>query len=186
MALGSRSVTLAQWGYTIGPFGVLVFAAVFGAIAAPEVDYLRLRAFLWLSLAFATPALAEYAAGEAMLSNWWRQFWTLAAAAYLIHFYYGFWLAFGGDLTDIVAQQSLPVTISNLVLTIAWPADVVWAWVAEPRRSWPRAALHLLIFVSFFLSGVVFHAGVVRLLGAAMTLIVAGALVWGLRRRGAV
>jgi hypothetical protein len=158
----------------------MMAASILAAVLQPAVAYARTRYLIWTALVLATPALAEYALsfGRKPLSNYWRLFWSFGCLAYLVHFHYGFWILFRGDLNAEFVSQGAVVAISNFAATGLWSLDALLSWITRQRPAWilfVRFAAHLLLFISFFLSAVIFHAGVVRWLGLAMTVTVAAA-----------
>lgn len=172
----ARKPTLDQLTFTFVPFAFGLSGALLIAIGAPAVSYARTQHLIWIALVLSTAALALYlhAAGRRPLGNYWRLSWSFGLIAYLMHFYYGFWVMFGGGLDAVYAAQGALSATSNLLLTVVWTVDVALAWcVRSPgrlSRSY-RGAVHLLVFASFFTSAVIFRTGTVQVLGALMALV---------------
>jgi hypothetical protein len=182
MTDNARKPTLDQLTFTFVPFALMLAASILVAVLQPAVAYARTRFLIWTAVVLATPALAEYVLsfGRRPLSNYWRLFWSLGCITYLVHLYYGYAILFRGDIDAVFASQGTVVAVSNFAGTGLWSLDALLSWITRQRPVWilgVRFAAHLLLFVSFFWSAVIFHTGVVRWLGLTMTLIVAGAIL---------
>jgi hypothetical protein len=176
-----RKPTLNQLTFAFVPFALLMAASVLVAVLQPAVAYARARYLIWAALVLSTPALAEYALSYSRkpLSNYWRLFWSFGCVAYLVHLHYGFWVLFHGDFAAELVSQGTVVAISNWAATGLWSLDALLSWITRQRPSWilfVRFVTHLLVFVSFFLSAVIFHSGVVRRLGLVMTVTIVAAV----------
>jgi hypothetical protein len=178
----ARKPTLDQLTFAFVPFSLMLAASILSAVTQPAVAYARTQFLIWTALVLATPALAEYvlAFGRRPLSNYWRLFWSFAWITYLVHFQYGFGSLFHGQLRAVLVSQGAVVAVSNFLATGLWSFDALVSWITRQRPAWilsVRSVTHLLIFVSFFLSAVIFHSGVVRWLGLAMTVTVGATIV---------
>lgn len=178
----ARRPTLNQLTFTFVPFAGMIAVSIFLAVVQPAVPYARTQYLIRSALILATPALVEYvfAFRRASLTNYWRLFWTFAYAAYLAHFYYGFAVLDRGSLGAVMESQGTLVAASNFTLTALWTLDVVFSWLTRRRAAfvaWLRAATHLLVFLSFVISAVVFRSGLVWWLGLVMTVVVVCAII---------
>jgi hypothetical protein len=178
----ARRPTLNQLTFAFVPFAWMMAISVFLSVLQPAVAYARMQYLIRSSLILATPALVEYvlAFRRAPLTNYWRLFWTFAYLAYLAHFYYGFAVLHRGSLDAVMQSEGTVVAVSNLTVTALWTLDVVFSWITRRRPifvAWLRAAAHLLVFVSFVASTVIFKSGLVWWLGLVMTVIVICAIV---------
>ena len=184
-------ITLGQLAATFVPFAVLLFAALMGAEAAQNLTVTRVRTASWVSLAFFAVAFCLYLwpGDSPRRRSWWLLAWTFALLAYLVHFGYAFFGTHHGSLREVWQSQRPLIATSNFLVTFWWTADAALAWL-RPAGSWrgvARTLIHLLIFVTFFVSSVVLFGGVARYLGLALAtaaLISLGACLT--RRKGAV
>ncbi len=169
----SPGFTFSQFANTFVPFGLLVILA----LLVPEVHQNMLKGRIaysvWASLALATPALCLYILPDPSPRRriYAHLLYTFAYLAYLVHFYYTVFALFGG-FAGMWKGFSHPIAISNLVLTVWWAVDIVLAWADPAPARWltvERFLARLLVFMSFFLSAVVFMPGPVKVLGALMT-----------------
>jgi hypothetical protein len=177
----ARKPTLHQLTLAFVPFALMLSASILVAVLQPAVAYARARFLIWTALVLATPALVEYVLSydRKPLSNYWRLFWSFGLIVYLVHLHYGFGVLFHGDFSAVLVSQGSVVAISNFAATGLWSLDALLSWITRQRPAWilaVRFLTHLLLFVSFFLSAVIFHTGTVRWLGLAMTLAVLCAL----------
>jgi hypothetical protein len=178
----ARKPTLHQLTLAFVPFALMISASILGAVLQPAVAYARTRYLIWTALVLSTPAQVEYfvSLGRSPLSNYWRLFWSFGCLAYLVHFYYGFGILYGGDFAAVMQSQGAVVAISNIVTTGLWALDALLSWITRQRPAWilfVRFVAHLIVLVSFFTSTVLFKSGFVWWLGLAMTIAVAAAIV---------
>jgi hypothetical protein len=177
----ARKPSLDQLTFAFVPFALMMAASILVAVLQPAVAYARTQYLIWTSLVLAAPAFAEYVLSynRKPLSNYWRLFWSFGCVAYLVHLHYGFGTLFRGDVRAVMLSQGAVVAISNFVVTGLWSLDALLSWITRQRPVWilfVRFVAHLLLFVSFFVSAVIYHSGVVRWLGLAMALTVVAAL----------
>ncbi len=96
--------------------------------------------------------------------DWGWTGWQIAGAgAYLIHVYAGFWLAFGGSFTAMIAAQGWLVTGANLLLALLWPASALVAWVG--LRIFPLHLASTALFVVATVLSTWDRPGLVKWLG---------------------
>ena len=173
--------TFSQFANVFMLFGV----ALMLALLVPETEQNLLKGriayTIWASLLLATPALCLYVLPNPtpQRQRYANLFYTFAYLAYLPHFYYTAFVFFGG-FEGMWQKFSHPIAISNLVLTVWWPIDIVLAWSDPKQARWlaiERFFARLLVFMSFFLSAVIFMPGPVKLLGALMTVFVGSCLL---------
>lgn len=138
-------------------------------------------------------ALLGYAGGAAGLlvarrqrqwSRLARMAWTLGCLAYLGHvysafqFYHGWSHAAAFEETARQTRETVGWEVGqglfvSYFFTLAWPADVIWWWLAgaENYARRPRTltmALHVFFFFMVFNATVVFEFGAARWLGLAL------------------
>lgn len=189
-ASASLRPTFSQFANAFVPFGLLLVLAMM----VPEMEHNllkgRLAYSIWASLVLATVALCLYTLPNPTLQRrvYANLFYTFSYLAYLVHFYYTVFALFGGFAG---MWKGFPhfIAIANLLLTVWWPVDIVLAWRDPPAARWltiERFLARLFVFLSFFLSSVVFLPGRVTVLGVAMAVCVGACLLIRWRRmRGA-
>jgi Animal haem peroxidase len=132
-----------------------------GLPALAALDY-RAIFTIWASILLLAPALCFHVFSKADASNsYWRDFWTFAYLAFLVHVY---WTAFAMFQLNwsLIFNSELQKTINpvrvvehaapDLFLAAWWGLDVVLAWLV-PDHKWvrvQRGAVHLLAFIMFF------------------------------------
>jgi hypothetical protein len=172
--LSQTAVTL-----TFVPFAILLSAALLAAEQSEALDHARLVYASWVSLAFATPALALFVFPRTRTSAYALLTWTFSLAAYLVHFYYAFGVTYHGSIAATYAGQGPIIATSNFTLTALWIVDVVTSWTIRRELRW-LAALRLvargLVLVTFVVSAVVIFDGFVRVLGSAMIVVIASCI----------
>lgn len=165
--------TFSQFANVLVLFGL----ALVIALLVPETEQNLLKGriayTIWVSLLLVTPALCLYMLPNPTLQrqSYANLFYTFAYLAYLVHFYYTVFVFFGG-FVGMWKGFSHPIAISNLILTVWWALDIFLAWSDPKPARWltiERYLARLLVFMSFFLSAVIFMPGPVKLLGALMT-----------------
>lgn len=179
-------ITLGQITATFVPFALLLAAALMGAEASQNLVIARVHTASWVSLAFFTVAFCLYLwpGDSPRRRSWWLLAWTFALLAYLVHFGYSFFGVHHGSLRDVWQSQRPLIASSNFLVTLWWTADVIHGWLRRDRwRGIARTLIHLLAFVTFFVSSLVLFKGFVRVLGALMTAAVLVALAAWLVRR---
>lgn len=169
--------TFSQFANAFVPFGLLLCVAMLLPEAEQNLLKGRVAYSVWASLILVTPALCLYSLPNPTLQRriYANLFYTLAYLAYLVHFYYTVFGMFGG-FEGMWQSFPHPIAISNLLLTVWWPVDIVLAWKNPPAARWLTIEHFLaraFVFLSFFLSSVIFLAGRVTVLGIAMTVAVA-------------
>jgi hypothetical protein len=161
--------------------GLAVAGMTFATLGMDYPTYSRTEWTARLAMMLAAPAIVLYAlgAGSPGRGAWWRAFWTAGMAAYLLHFWWAVFGAYGGDIGAIVERQGW-VAGTNALATILWVADVAAAWLLEPPPGSAVRILHLLtwliVTISFIVASAVFRTGVSAMFGDLLALLVAGAL----------
>ncbi len=171
--LSQTAVTL-----TFVPFAILLSAALLAAEQAEALDHARLVYASWVSLAFATPALALFVFPRTRTGAYALLTWTFSLAAYLVHFYYAFGVNYHGSVAATYAGQGPIIATSNFTLTALWIVDVVTSWTVRRELRWlaiERAVARGLVLVTF-VSAVIIFGGFVRVLGSAMIAIIASSI----------
>jgi len=179
-----RDITLGEFASTFVPFVVLLVAAMWAAEATLELTRFRLIYSVWVSLAFAIPALYLFVRSDRSprATAYWVLCWTFSFLAYLVHFYFAVFRVYHGSLAAMYWKQGPLIATSNLVVTALWTADVALAWLSDRDASWIRVeqvVAHGAVALTFFVSGVLIFGGFARVLGLLMT----AAVAWGLLRR---
>jgi hypothetical protein len=180
-------ITLGQITATFVPFALLLSAALMAAEVSQNLVLARVHTSSWVSLAFFTVAFCLYLwpGDSPRRRSWWLLAWTFALLAYLVHFGYSFFGVHHGSLRDVWQSQRPLIAASNFLVTLWWTADVIHGWTRREGRwrNVPRTLLHILVFITFFMSSLVLFGGAVRILGALMTAAVAVTLGARLVRR---
>ena len=161
--------------------GIGVAAVTLMSLSADDVTYARSQWTALLSLVLATPAIALYVLDDSPPRIWWRSFWTVGLAVYLLHFWWTVFRSYNGDFDAIITRQGF-VAYTNFAVTIVWTLDVVLAWAAPGSAS---AALRILlrflswasVTVSFLAAAVVFRSGLIAEVGIAVAAILVVALL---------
>lgn len=152
----------------------------FLSIAEGDVSYARTQWTAALALILAAPAIALYVLEGGPPGRWWRAFWTVALAAYLAHFWWAVFRAYGGDVGAIVARQGW-VAYTNFAVTIVWTLDVVLAWIMPASAGAARIALRFVawagVTISFLVASAFFRSGTIAMLGYVLGAIVIAALL---------
>lgn len=165
-------------------FGVGTAIVVVVSLTEQNLNVYRAKFAARLSLALAGLAFGAFVLGLRHPARWslWRWSWTFGYLAQVIHFYYAV-RAFHFSTHDIYLKQGAVVATSNFVVIAWWGLDVLLAWVG-PRHNRAihaeRLVITVLTFVSFFTASVVFRTGFGQYLGIAMTVLVAGCVVYRL------
>ncbi|MBV8393870.1 MAG: hypothetical protein JOY81_11875 [Alphaproteobacteria bacterium] len=166
-------------GMALGLLGLGVAAVTFGTLGADNVTYARTVWTARLALLLAAPAIVLYVA-NAPRGTWWRAFWSAGAAAYLLHFWWAIFRAYGGDFSAVVARQDW-VAYSNLVATALWLASAIAAWVWPAASGWLLRILHFLawaiVTISFLAATAFFRSGESALFGYFLLALIVGTLV---------
>lgn len=167
-----------------------------GTVVPPDVpatqrlDLHRTFFTAWAAVLLVTPALCAYPfrRWSPKAAAWWRAYWTVACAAFLVHFYFAVFVIFGNDWSRITNSTRVSAAIPDAIFAVWWLLDVVLAWaIASENRPIrvERAIVTLAAFVLFFagaaLQGEIWLS---KAIGYAMGAAVAISLVvWLVRRR---
>lgn len=164
--------------------------AVEGIPALSVLDY-RAIFTIWVSIILLTPALCFRLFSRVNASNsYWRDFWTFAYLAFLVHIYWTafamFQLNWNLIFNSELANKINPIRvvenpIPDLLLAAWWGLDVMLAWLV-PDYKWvrvQRGAVHLLAFIMFFgaFTLAVNASTVAHILGVVMFLAVSGCFI---------
>lgn len=176
-----RSLTFGQFANVFMIFGVLLIAAMMVPETQQNLLNGRIAYSIWVSLVLATPALCLYilALRSSAAQGYADLFYTFGYLAYLVHFYYTVFAHFGG-FAGMWKNFPHPIALSNLALTVLWAADVVLIWANPKPAGWLTAfrwIVRFFVFLSFFLSSIVFLPGQVTILGVVMTACLAISLI---------
>jgi hypothetical protein len=177
-----RGITLGRFTSAFVPSGLLLAGALLGAEATLDLDRARLVYSVWVALALLTPALCAYSLPGATQGrrNTRALFWTFAWCAYLVHFYFAFFVHYHGSIRETFAHQGLRIAGPNFLLTAWWTLDVFLTWTTDDDSRWvsvQRRGVHGLAFAVALVSSVIVFRGFVRIIGAAMTVSVLVCLV---------
>lgn len=109
-----------------------------------------------------TPAMCLYVLPQQSQKkqNYWLLFWTFSFLSYTIHIYYSFFVFFHGSLAAFFADQGVAVATINLIITLWWAFDIAAVWALSSTAKWlrtQRAAIQIIIAVTFFTSTVILH-----------------------------
>lgn len=175
-----------SWGLAIFALGLGVAVITFLSISEANVSYARTKWTALLAMLLAAPALLIYADNHKTQNVWWQSSWTVALAAYLMHFWWSVFRSYHGDFDAIFVRQGF-VAYTNFLVTALWLLDVVLYWIPSLRHKPPvmvlRFSTWLLVGVSFFAAAAIFRSGLVSiigwLLGVAMV-VLAGRRIFGL------
>lgn len=148
---------------------------------------------IWPVLLLGGVAAAIFIAkGRSAREDWgWTNWQVAGAAAYCVHFYVAFWLAFDGDVSAVFAAQGALTASANFTLTVLWPLSALLALCG--RAIWPvHWGATLLFIAAAALSSLIYAdspaAGVTRVFGVicigAVALGVAARLTARARARG--
>lgn len=110
-----------------------------------------------------TPAMCLYVLPQQSQKkqNYWLLFWTFSFLSYAIHIYYSFFVFFHGSLAEFFADQGVAVATINLIITMWWAFEIVAVWALSSPAKWlrlQRAAIQIIIAVTFFASTVILHS----------------------------
>ena len=151
------------------------------SLSQGDVGFARSQWSALLALVLAAPAIALYVLEPGPPGPWWRSFWTVGAAAYLLHVW---WVAFGtynGNFHAILARQGF-VAITNVAVIILWSLDAALAWFGP---HWPnpkvRRALRFIawaaVTLSFITAAPLFPTGSVKTIAISVGVLVIVALL---------
>jgi hypothetical protein len=169
-----RRVSLTEFTNIFVPFGILTFLALMAAELTQNLILFRAVYSIWVTMIFLVPAVCLYVLpGKSEAKhNYWLLLWTFGFLAYLVHFYYTVFVIFNGSIPVIYAEQGVVVATSNFLVTLWWGLDVLLGWFVDlPNKiiTLQRAAAHIYIPATFFVSAVLIKTGFVRALGIVMT-----------------
>src|SRR5437763_7441029 len=109
-----------------------------GPPAVHSVVYYRIIFTIWVTVVLLIPAFCFYLLRRpSVTANYWVLFWTFSYLAYLAHFYWAFFVLFGGDLQEVLhskmgmnpdPEKVVDNPIPDLILTVWWGIDVLLAW----------------------------------------------------------
>jgi hypothetical protein len=151
------------------------------------VVYYRIVFTIWATVVLLIPAFCFYVLRRpAVTSSYWLLFWTFSYLAYLAHFYWAFFVLFGGNLDEVLhskmgmnpdPEKVVDNPVPDLVLTVWWGIDVLLAWTITYNSRLvqiQRGILQVFAFVAFIGATVIApKAGIeVRLLGIVLFLVV--------------
>ncbi len=171
-----HSLSLAVFGLGVGMLLITLLS-----LGQENVSYARTEWTALLAMALAVPALLIYAHDPGAANPWWRSFWTAAAIAYLFHFWWAVFRTYHGDFGAVLSRQGF-VALSNFLVTMVWPADVLLAWLPSlyPHKETVdkfRIFTALLVGISFFMSTAIFRSGLESLFGWLFGL-AAAVVIW--------
>jgi len=138
----NRTDPLAS-GVALLLLGIGIGGITFMSLSESDVGYARTQWTALLAMVLATPAIALYILEIGPPGRWWRAFWTVGLAAYLVHFWWAVFRSYYGDFDAIVARQGW-VAYTNLAVTILWLADVILAWLAPASPAGFRVVLRFI------------------------------------------
>ncbi|MES0100668.1 hypothetical protein [Mesorhizobium sp. M0019] len=179
-AIEQTAPTKNQTAIFVLLFSVAFSWAVFSALGEPEVNFARAVRLIWMSLLFGTVSLTLFiwATGRFELGNYWRMAWTASFLLYFAHFLYGFFVVHEGSLRSIYLHQGAIIASFNLLLTAVWGLDVANAWWCVTRPTlYFRLVVHVVIFLGFAISTLVFGSPMARALGGFMLSVLVGTLI---------
>lgn len=160
--------------------GIGIAGVTFLSISQPDVSYARTQWTALLALVLATPALTLYILEIGPPGRWWRAFWTVGLAVYLVHFWWSVFRAYYGDFDAIVARQGW-VAYTNFAVTILWTLDVILAWLAPASPAMRRIVLRFIawagVTISFLLASAVFRNGMIAEIGFVVAAVLVVALL---------
>jgi hypothetical protein len=150
-----------QVAATLGPFALLISAALLVPAFQDSVLLLRVKYTVWVSILFATPAYALFVRGvdrKPFSSAWqhWRLLWTFAFLAYATHFYYAFVVTYRSSFAMVAEQQTPFLAGVNFLFTAWWAVDVAILWSMRKRDGWVRTQRIVFQFFSFIVFVVAF------------------------------
>lgn len=168
------------FGLALLLLGAGIAGVTFLSLAQPDVSYARTQWTALLALVLATPAMTLYVLEVGPPGRWWRAFWTVGLAAYLVHFWWSVFRAYYGDFDAIVARQGW-VAYTNFAVTILWTLDVILAWLAPASPAMFRVVVRFIawagVTISFLLASAVFRGGMIAGIGFVVTAILLVALL---------
>lgn len=160
-------------------------------LASQRLDLHRTFFTIWVALLLVMPALClfPFRRPSEQAGRYWLAFWTVALAAFCVHFYWAVVVIFGNDWKRIMSTPRVSAPVLDTVFALWWCADVAIAWLIRSEAVWvrvERTLVHVLAFVLFFM-GAAREGELIasRLLGWTMAGLVAAALAaWlvGLRK----
>ncbi len=146
--------------------GALFLALMgFALLLAEQTDRVLFYKILYTArttMILFTPAMCLYVLPQQSQKkqNSWLLFWTFSFLSYAIHIYYSFFVFFHGSLAAFFADQGVAVATINLIITLWWAFDIAAVWTLSSTAKWlrlQRAAIQIIIAVTFFASTVILH-----------------------------
>jgi hypothetical protein len=131
--------------------GLGIAGITFLSLSEPDVSYARTQLTALLAMVLATPAVALYIVEVRSPGRWWRAFWTVGLAAYLVHFWWAVFRTYYGDFDAIVARQAW-VAYTNFIVTALWLLDVILAWLVPASLASWRVALRFIAWAGVTIS----------------------------------
>ena len=157
-------------------------------LASQRLDLHRTFFTIWVALLLVMPALClfPFRRRSELAARYWLAFWTVALAAFCVHFYWAVVVIFGNDWKRIMSTPRVSAPVLDTVFALWWCVDVAIAWLIRSEAAWvrvERTLVHVLAFVLFFMGAA--REGELlasRFLGWAMAGLVAAALAAWLAR----
>jgi hypothetical protein len=151
---------------------VMISVAIGLPIGGPNPPVERSVLTIRVATVFAIGAFWIAALGPSF-GRWpWRGrlLWTLAFAAYTVHFYFAYFGVFGGSSARVVARQGPVVAYLNYAVSLLWAIDVgALTWLRRRTwRRWASLAIQTLVLGAFVVAEVLFKSGLIRVMGIAM------------------
>ncbi len=170
----SYDITLTDFAIAFVPFGILLGGALLAAEATLDLGFNRTVYTIWVTTALVTPSLSAFALPSASTRkrNTWLLFWTFSFLVYLIHVGYAVFSVYHASPREFLTGQGLFPAIINVIFTIWWAFDLSLAWFYPSAATWvriERAAAHVFIGLTFFVSTVILKHGFINVLGVLMT-----------------
>jgi Animal haem peroxidase len=152
------------------------------AVVPDDLNYFRVIFSIVVTILLITPALCLFLfQGHQGPSDQWRNLYSFAYVAYMIHLYWAIFGMMGGDFSMIFGHPELVMnpTFDSLV-TAWWTLDVVLAWTVARNLTWvrmERGALQIALAVGFVGSAITKGEGLMAILGYLMALVLLVAVV---------
>ncbi len=146
---------------TVCFLGLMAFALLW-AEQKEKVLFYKILYTARTTMILFTPAMCLYVLPQPSQKrqNYWLLFWTFSFLSYAIHIYYSFFIFFHGSLAEFFADQGVAVATINLIITFWWAFEIVAVWALSSNAKWlriQRAAIQIVIAVTFFASTVILH-----------------------------
>ncbi len=93
--------------------------------------------------------------------KYWLLFWTGGFLSFGVHIYYSFFIFFHGSITEFYTSQGVFIATLNLVIAFWWLLDIILSWISNSDLKWvsvQKTGIHILLFITFFASTVIFNA----------------------------